>query len=514
MKSSSPRNLIDHGLIVVSNRQPYRHHEDACGNIHAVRCSSGVVNAVEPLLLRRSGVWIAAGDGKADRQAAINADGVEMPPRHPRYRLRRVWLSEAEVRGHCDGFANSALWPMCHRTAVPPRFYAADFGIYEIVNRRFAEAVAEEARTPSPLVFVQDYQFALAPAMIRRELPLCRLATFWHIPWPAPEVLRHCPWSQTLLDGLLGSTLIGFQTAVDRDHFRRAVERLAHVDVEDDVVRYKGRRVRLGVYPASISWPSEMALAAPPVAECRKDIRERLQVPDDIVLGVGIDRLDYSKGIAEKFLAIERLLERRADLRQRLVFAQIAEPTRERLPAYQQTRNHVLAVAERVNRRFGGGPPPIVLLPAHHDQATVARFMRAADFCYVGSLHDGMNLVSKEFVAARDDEHGVLVLSAGAGASHELREALIVNPFDVEQSALSLGAAIDMPQAQQGHRMRRLRRVIAGWDADRWAEQILLDTAEENPQLIQAQRSVNQLSRTPLSTGWRHGGAGSTLGLG
>jgi trehalose 6-phosphate synthase len=278
---------------------------------------------------------------------------------------------------------------------------------------------------------------------------------------------------------LLGSTLIGFQTRLDRDNFRLAVERLAHVEVDDDVVYYKGRRVRLEVYPASITWPSGTAKAAPPVAECRSEICRRLRIPVEAVLGIGVDRLDYTKGLVEKFLAIERLFERRPDLRQRFVFAQIAEPSRERLPAYQHTRAQVLATAERINHRFGDGPPPIVLLTAHHDQATVLRFMRAADFCYVGSLHDGMNLVSKEFVAARDDERGVLILSAGAGASDELRDALLVNPYDVEQSALSLAAAIDMPQAQQQARMRRLRRVVAAWDADRWAGQILNDVAED-----------------------------------
>jgi trehalose 6-phosphate synthase len=240
-------------------------------------------------------------------------------------------------------------------------------------------------------------------------------------------------------------------------------------------VSWKGRRVQLGVYPASIDWPGHFALSAPSVARCRAEVRRHLRVPNDVVLGVGVDRLDYTKGIEEKLLAVERLLECRPDLRHRFVFAQIAQPSRESLPAYRQTRDKIFSTAARINQRFGGGAPPIVLLAERHDQASIARFMRAADFCYVGSLHDGMNLVSKEFVAARDDEQGVLVLSAFAGASYELRDALIVNPYDMEQVARSLAAAVDMPVLQQRYRMRRLRRVVAAADARSWAERILSD---------------------------------------
>src|SRR5690349_2884203 len=215
MRVPSPSSTLEQRIIVLSNREPYRHECADDGSVRAVRQSSGVVNAVEPLLLQHGGVWVAAGQGEVDRAAANNADGVAMPPEEPRYRLRRVWMSSDERKGHYEGFSNGALWPLCHRTTVAPTFYANDFGQYEIVNRRYAEAVAEEARVPAPVVLVHDYHMALAPAMIRRELPLSRIATFWHIPWPAPQVFRRCPWSQTLLEGLLGSTLLGFQTPAD-----------------------------------------------------------------------------------------------------------------------------------------------------------------------------------------------------------------------------------------------------------------------------------------------------------
>jgi trehalose-6-phosphate synthase len=487
-------------ILVLSNREPYQHEHSATGQLQVRRCSSGVVNAVEPLLLENSGVWVAAGSGAADRETAVNADGVEVPPDAPRYRLRRVWLTEAETKGYYYGFANTGLWPLCHRTSVTPTFYAQDFGVYELVNRRFAEAVAEEARVPGPVILVQDYHFALAPAMIRRQLPLSRIATFWHIPWPGPQAFRRCPWSNTLLEGLLGSSLIGFQTPLDRDNFLRCAEQLTDVDVDATVVNWKGRRVQLGVYPASVEWPGQAALA-PSIAACRAEVRRLLDVPDDTVVGLGVDRLDYTKGLEEKLLAVERMLECRPDLRQRFVFVQIAQPSREALPAYRQTQERLFAAAERINQRFSGTARSIVLLPSYHDQAAITRYMRAADFCYVGSLHDGMNLVSKEFVAARDDDRGVLVLSAYAGASHELRDALIVNPYDREQSARSLAAAIDMPVLQQRFRMRRLRRTVASFDARSWATRLLEDVVRD-PQPcarpLAHYRSV-ELVQVPLS---------------
>jgi trehalose 6-phosphate synthase len=478
-----PTTASDTQIIVVSNREPYRHQRDHDDGLREVRCSSGVVNAVEPLLLERGGVWVASGAGEADRAAAANADGVDVPSAAPRYRLRRVWMTDEERDGYYYGFANGGLWPLCHRTGIAPNFYATDFGMYELVNRRFAEAISEEARVASPIVLAHDYHFALAPAMIRREFPQSRIATFWHIPWPAPQTFRRCPWSSALLEGLLGSTLIGFQTPLDRDNFLRCVEPLAQVDVDAQAVSWKGRRVRLGVYPASIEWPGTLAASAPTIAKCRAEVRRHFHLSDNVTVGLGVDRLDYTKGIEEKFLAIERLLECRPDLRHRLTFIQIAEPSREALPAYRQTRERVVATAERINQRFGGGggAPPITLLLSHHTQPTIARYMRAADFCYIGSLHDGMNLVSKEFVAARDDDQGVLVLSAFAGASYELRDALIVNPYDVEQVARTLAAAIDMPSLQQRYRMCRLRRTVSTWDANRWATQMLTDVATAIP---------------------------------
>jgi trehalose 6-phosphate synthase len=465
----------DDQLIVLANREPYRHERHDDGRLIASRSSSGVVNSVEPLMLAQPGVWIAEGVGDADHASALDRDGLNVPPGAPRYRLRRVWLSEVEQHGYYAGFSNGALWPLCHRTAVEPVFYPTHFHAYELVNRRFAEAVSEEASGPSPVVLVQDYHFALAPRFIRRQLPQSRIATFWHIPWPRPETFALCPWSRALLEGLLGSTNVGFQTAVDRDHFFGAVEHLLHVEVDHDAatITYKNRCVSVGVFPASIEWPGRWN-DAPSVAECRDSVRADLDVDANVAVGVGVDRLDYTKGIEQKFLAIEWLLERRPDLIGRFVFVQLAEPSRELLPPYRHTRSRVLETAVRINRRFSSAAEgPIRLMEAHHAPAMVARFFRAADFCYVGSLHDGMNLVSKEFVCARDDERGALILSSFAGARHELTDALIINPYDLDAAAQALTTALTMPVREQRERMRRMRSIVASASAADWASRIL-----------------------------------------
>jgi trehalose 6-phosphate synthase len=480
-------------LIVLSNREPYRHVRCADGQLSAIRSGSGVVNAVEPLLVANGGVWVAEGATDADRDAMDDRDGVWVPPDAPRYRLRRVWLTEIERHGYYDGFANSGLWPLCHRTSVEPVFFPAHFHTYELVNRRFADAVCEEAATPSPTVLVQDYHFALAPVLIRRQLPLSRIATFWHTPWPRPEVFATCPWSRTLLDGLLGSTSIGFQTEVDRSHFYATVEQLLHAQVDrgDDIVTYKNRRIAIGVFPASIDWPGEWVTSAPTVATCREEVRRELGLDRDALIGVGVDRLDYSKGIEQKFLAIEWLLERRPDLVARLVFVQLAEPTRQAVVSYRHTRARTLETAIRINRRFSPtADGPIRLLEDHHTVPTVSRFFRAADFCYVGSLHDGMNLVSKEFVCSRDDEQGVLVLSSFAGASHELSDALIVNPYDLDAVASAFESALVMTAAEQRGRMRRMRSVVSRANASHWATRILAHVSGDSRSVPQAQAGV------------------------
>jgi trehalose 6-phosphate synthase len=394
-----------------------------------------------------------------------------------------VCLADDEHRGYYYGFANEGLWPLCHAVHVQPVFRPSDFGMYRTANARFAAAVADEAAGGSPLVLVQDCHSALAPRMLRTRLPLSTVVAFWHIPWPHPRVFRTCPWARELLDGLLGSNIVGLQTPGDCINFLGSVESMLDADVDrlHNVVRYRERSTSVHAYPVGVEWANHVVRTTPPPKACRERVCRDLQLPSGVRLGIGIDRLDYTKGINEKFLAIERLLQLHPDVRGHFVFVQVAEPSRDCLPAYRTARAQLLETSERVNTRFGSSSyRPINLLEAHHEPAEVYRFYRAADLCYVGSLHDGMNLVAKEFVCARDDERGVLVLSQFAGAAQQLRAALMVNPYAVDEAADVLAQALSMPDAEQSKRMRLLRTNVAKFDAYWWAHQMLYGAMAAN----------------------------------
>ena len=467
-------------VLIVSNREPYLHVRRKDNVIEIQRPASGLVTALEPVMRACSGTWVAHGAGSADRDTVDKHDHVMVPPEKPSYRIRRVWLSPEEEQGYYYGFANEGLWPLCHIAHTRPVFRAPDWDHYQTVNRRFADVVADEARTDDPIVLVQDYHFALLPRMVRERLPRATIITFWHIPWPNPEAFGICPWREELLEGMLGSSILGFHTQFHCNNFFDTVDRFleARVDRETFNISYGGHPTEVRRYPISIEWPPAALALQPPVPECRKRVRERLGLHPDVCIGVGVDRLDYTKGILERFSAIERLLELEPRWIGQFSFIQAAAPSRVSIDEYQNLDARVRQVASRINERFGRpGCVPIVLRIEHHDAAQVYEMYRAADLCYVSSLHDGMNLVAKEFVAARDDEHGVLLLSQFTGAARDLAEALIVNPYDIEQSAAAMHLALTMSPEEQRARMRSMRNVVQEFNVYRWAGRMLLDAA-------------------------------------
>ena len=480
LRTTFTTSFRDESLVVLANREPFRHDRAADGGINVTRSAGGLVTALEPLIEACSGVWVAHGSGTADRCAVDRRDRVHVPPATPSYRLRRVWLDPEEERRYYGGFANEGLWALCHHTHVQPIFRADDFNAYETVNARFAEAVCEEAESSRPLVLVQDYHFALAPQAIRERLPFSTIVTFWHIPWPRPRQYMMCPYDRQLLEGLLGSSILGFQTPEDCQNFIESVELTldAQIDRRRQVITYDDREVTVKAYPVSVEWPSQCARQSPAIDVCRADVRRQLQLPADTRLVVGVDRLDYTKGLDEKVRAIERLLETHPEFRERLVLAQIAEPSRTGLGAYQAYRSRLAETIRRVNARFGTASyQPIILLGSHHEPADVYRFLRAADVCYVGSVHDGMNLVAKEFVAARDDDRGVLILSQFTGASRELTTALVVDPNAINDCAEALVKALNMSDEEQVRRMAAMRAVVAEFNTYRWAGEMVADAA-------------------------------------
>jgi trehalose 6-phosphate synthase len=469
-------------VIVVSNREPYIHVRTPSGVV-VQRPASGLVTAIEPVMRACSGTWIAHGSGSADRERSDALGRLAVPPDAPEYTLRRVWLSRDEEQGYYYGFANEGLWPLCHIAHVRPVFRAADWAQYRAVNERFADAVVAEAHTDDPVVLVQDYHFALLPAMIRERLPRATVITFWHIPWPNPESFGICPWRDEILAGLLGSTILGFHTRYHCKNFIETVDRFleTRIEHEDSLIHYGGRRTLVEHYPISIHWPEPGEPehdARAPIDACRKALRERLGAGPEHRVAVGVDRLDYTKGILERFLAVESLLDRHPEWVGRFTLVQIAAPSRSTLDEYREFELRARALAGRINQRFASAKvPPIELLVEHHDHASVTEHYRGADACVVTSLHDGMNLVAKEFIAARDDERGVLLLSQFAGAARELHEALLVNPYHVEQTADALHRALTMPAREQGERMRSLRSMVRDFNVYRWAARMLIDAA-------------------------------------
>jgi trehalose 6-phosphate synthase len=403
-----------------------------------------------------------------------------VPPEKPAYRIRRVWLTPEEEAGYYYGFANEGLWPLCHIAHTRPVFRASDWEHYRTVNQRFAQTVVQESRTENPIILVQDYHFALLPRMIRERLPQATIITFWHIPWPNSEAFGVCPWRAELLEGLLGSSILGFHTQFHCNNFFDTVDRTleARIDRETSTISFGGDPTEVRRYPISIEWPPVPLASQPPVPECRALVRATLGVGAEVQLGIGVDRLDYTKGILERFAGVERLLEIEPHRVGRFAFVQIAAPSRSSIEEYQSLDSRVRAAAARINARFGSPAcPPIVLKIEHHDPNEIFTYYRAADVCCVSSLHDGMNLVAKEFVAARDDERGVLILSQFTGAARELSEALIVNPYDTEQCAAALRAALAMRPDEQRDRMRSMRSLIQEFNVYRWAGRMLLDAA-------------------------------------
>jgi trehalose 6-phosphate synthase len=466
-------------VIVVSNREPYIHNVNDDG-VELLVPASGLVSALEPITRACAGTWIAYGGGTADRLTVDENDRVEVPPGNPSYLLRRVWLTDEEYRAYYLGFANEGLWPLCHIAFTRPIFRASDWEAYEAVNRKFADTVVAEARNERPIVLVQDYHFALLPRMIRERLPEAIVITFWHIPWPNSEVYSICPWRERILEGLLGSSIIGFHTQFHANNFTESVDRFLESRIEraDAAISYGGQTTLVHAYPISIEWPAELLARLPAVEECRARVRERFGLPANVKLCVGVERLDYTKGILDRFHALDELFTRYPEWVGKVVFLQVAAPSRGTLPAYQQLHDECLRYAEELNQRYGTNDySPLLMVAEHHSQEQVYEIYRAADICMVTSLHDGMNLVAKEFVAARDDEQGVLLLSTFAGASRELLEALIVNPYDTAMTSEALLQALTMAPEEQRERMRPMREMVRDNNVYRWAGSMLLDAA-------------------------------------
>jgi trehalose 6-phosphate synthase/phosphatase len=467
-------------ILVVSNREPYSHEYGEHDAIEVQVPASGMVSALEPVMRACSGTWVAHGSGSADREVVDRFDRVKVPPENPSYTLRRVWLSPTEEEGFYYGLSNEGLWPLCHLAYVRPAFRGEDWIAYQAVNRKFADVLLHEAQSDDPVILIQDYHFVLLPGLLRARRSKATIVMFWHIPWPNAETFGVCPWKHEMLSHLLMADILGFHTLYHCQNFLATVDRFieCQIDHAHMTVTLQGHVCHVAAYPISIEWPPRWLSSIPDVAESRRQVRGLFHIGEHVTLGLGVERWDFTKGVLERFLALELLLEHNPRLRGTVVLLQIAAPSRSKLPAYQALQQATLSEVERINERFATPDwKPIVLIGKHQPPEQVFELYRAADFCIVNSLHDGMNLVAKEFVAARDDEDGVLILSTFAGASRELVEALLVNPFDVAETAAAIRRAIEMPREQRRQRMQLMRRTVKENNVYRWAGRMLMDAA-------------------------------------
>lgn len=469
--------LKNRTLILVSNREPYIHTK--VGNkIEYHFPASGMVTAVEPVIQATGGTWIATGSGSADKLVVDENDRIQVPPDDPRYTLKRVWLTEEEEKGFYYGFSNQALYPLSHMAHTRPIFNKDDWAQYSIVNQKFARTVlAEIQHLSKPVIFVQDFHFALLPKMIKSARPSATVALFWHIPWISAEAFSICPWKKEILDGMLGADLIGFHTQLHCNNFIETVGRELEclIDFEQFTITRNGHTSLVKPFPASIAFSGAkevLPISAEETAEHGK-LLKKLGIEAEFI-GVGVDRLDYIKGVLERLKAIEIFLDRHPDYIGHFAFIQISAPSKNIIPKYLEFTMQVEKEVERVNARFRTKNwKPIHLIKQHHSHKELHAYYRLANFCLITSLHDGMNLVAKEFIAARSDEQGTLILSQYAGAAKDLKDALVINPYSGEETADAIYAALTMPAAEQTKRMRKLRTSVRDYNTYRWSAEIL-----------------------------------------
>jgi trehalose 6-phosphate synthase len=463
-------------LVVVANREPYI-HTYAGGRVVCERPASGLTSALDPVLRACGGLWVAHGSGMADRLTTDCHGRVQVPPDNPCYTLKRVWLTKEEEEGYYYGLANETLWPLCHVVFTRPRFALDDWTMYRRVNEKFAQAILDEIQDEPAVVWIQDYHFALLPRFLKEARPDLLIAQFWHIPWPNPEAFRICPWKHEILWGLLGNDLLGFHIRYHCDNFLATVDRELEVRVDRErssVFHHDGVETLVHPFPISTDFA---ALSLHADSEEVRAESARLQVNYGLLgkrVCVGVDRLDYTKGIPERLRAFDRLLTKCPEYRERIVLIQAGPDSRAHIPRYQALSEGIGNLVEDINWRHGvNGWSPILWLHQHLMLTQVLALYRLAEVCVVSSLHDGMNLVAKEYVAANTTANGVLVLSRFTGAARELREALLINPYDTENFADTLAAALTMEAGERAERMQTLRATVENNNIYRWAGKML-----------------------------------------
>jgi trehalose-6-phosphate synthase len=469
-------------FIAVANREPYIHVRHGA-ELRCIEPDSGVA-ALDPVMRATGGTWIAHGSGSADRETADARGRLRVPPGKDAYTLRRMWLTTEQEEGYYYGFSNGAMWPLCHIVYQRPSFEKDAWNEYVAVNRRFADAVLEEIAGERAVVFIQDYHFALLSKFIKEKMPGTIVFQFWHIPWPNSETFRICPWRKEILEGLLGNDLLAFHIQHHCNNFLEAVDREleARIDRERNSIVMRGSTTLIRPHPISVDFQALSDAAAHPSTAARvADFRKRYHLRDLRVL-LSVGRLDYTKGILERLGALDRLLAQRPEFREKIVLVEIGIPSRSRLGAYSRFQHEVESAILAINTRYRTADwDPVIFFQEHQDRPSLLAWYRMADVCLVTSLHDGMNLVAKEFVAARADGRGVLLLSNFTGAAREFTQAVLANPYATDDLADRLYASLTMAPQEQGARMIQMREAVREHNVYRWAGKLIEQAARLEP---------------------------------
>ncbi|OGC07013.1 trehalose-6-phosphate synthase [candidate division WOR-1 bacterium RIFOXYD2_FULL_36_8] len=479
MKALVSEKLQDYLFVVASNREPYIHNYFA-NEIKCVVPASGLTMALDPVLRTCGGVWVAHGGGEADRKVVDEKNRILVPPENPKYTLRRLWLNKAEETGYYYGFSNETLWPLCHIVYVKPKFDEADWLHYKAVNEKFAKTILDEVGDKKAFVFIQDYHLTLVPKLLREINPEIKTALFWHIPWPNPEAFRICPWKDEILRGMLGADLLGFHIPYHVDNFLNTVDQTLEVRVDkvSSTIISSGRETLVKPFQISVDYEKMSSDANLPELQSEIERLKKEYGLENRLIGVGSDRLDYTKGIPERFNAIDKFFEKYPEFIGKFTFIQAGVLSRIHIQRYKDLNDEINAQVERINWKYcndscNGNWSPIILVRRQFSQKELVAIYVMADICIVSSLHDGMNLVAKEYIATADPKKGMLILSRFTGAARELTDALLVNPYAPDAFADSIKTGLEMPQDEKEKRMLKMKSIVSENNIYRWAGKII-----------------------------------------
>ncbi len=466
----------DRILIIASNREPYVHiYKD--GQIEYIRPVGGAVTALDPIMRVSRGIWVAHGGGTADREVVDKNNIIKVPPDNPKYKLKRIWLTKDEESGYYFGYSNKSIWPLCHMAYTRPNFDEVDWAYYKIVNQKFADAILETVKGRKAFVWIQDYHLLLLGKMLKEKDDKLLTAHFMHIPWPNPEVFRICPQKKEILEGLLANDLLGFHIRYHCNNFIETVklELETRVDAERTSITYNGHETVIRAFPISVDF-SEISKASDSreVNDALKKLKDELSIRDGLFVMMGLDRIDYTKGLLERVQAVDRFFEKFPEYKEKVVFIQKGGLSRMHIPEYKELNENLNGLVEDVNWKHSTKKwSPIILIRKHMSQKEIIALYKLADACIVSPVHDGMNLVCKEYVSVKNDLSGVLLLSQFTGAARELEEAIFVNPYDREDFALTIKNAIELPEKIKKKKMKRLRSVVKENNIYKWAGKFL-----------------------------------------